>query len=493
MMVAQKLYEGIQLSKHGLQGLITYMRTDSVRTEPEALDSVRTYIQDKYGKDFLPPEAIIYKKKKGAGKTQDAHEAIRPTNLELHPDTVEGDLSPDEHKLYSLIWNKFISSQMASAIIDQTTVTLECNGHYFRSTGSIIKFAGFRKVYLEAVAEKILKKGEEVEAKIGSKLLPHLDLEEMLKAQKGPYSEEHWTAPPPRYNEASIVKELEEKGIGRPSTYASIISNIQDRGYVEKVENRFIPTELGSVVCKMLLTSFPNVMDVAFTAKVEDLLDNIEEGQVKWKKVLRDFWLEFEKTLEKAKEEMKNLKHQEIPTGIKCARCEGEYIIKWGKNGQFFACSNYPICNSTQDFKKHLDGTYEIIPKEYAKNPCPSCGNRLVVKTGRYGRFLTCEEYPKCKTTLPYTLDVNCPECKVGEFAEKKSRYGKIFYGCTRYPDCTNAMWTLPRKFDCPSCGYPVMGQRITKRNGEHLECPKCKYKVPIEETPYHDHEDDES
>ncbi len=308
-----------------------------------------------------------------------------------------------------------------------------------------------------------------------------------LTAKVDPSEEEHWTAPPPRFNEASLVKALEEQGIGRPSTYASIISNIQDRGYVDKTENRFLPTELGIVVCRMLIESFPEVMDVEFTAKIEEFLDQIELGEVKWQKMLSDFWKTFEKTLEKAKDEMKNLKKTLIPTGVHCLRCEdGEYHIKWGRNGQFFACSNYPECTSTEDFKKHLDGSYEILPKDYAEDPCPECGKKMVVKTGRFGRFLACEDYPNCKSSLPYTLDVKCPECKTGNFAEKKSRYGKLFYGCSSYPDCNNAVWSKPLDYGCESCGYPVMVERVTKREGRQLQCPKCKHKI---DNPFEDKE----
>lgn len=327
----------------------------------------------------------------------------------------------------------------------------------------------------------------EIHLKLDKKnILPDLNVGETFLPVEEAKAEEHWTNPPPRYNEASIVKALEENGIGRPSTYAAIISNISGRGYVEKNENRFEPTELGIVVCRMLIENFPEIMDVKFTARVEEELDKIEEGSIKWNKVVKDFWKDFEKTLAKAKEEMKNLKKTLIPTGIKCKKCSvGEYHIKWGRNGQFLACSNYPECNSTEDFKKHLDGTIEILPKTYHFAPCPTCGKRMVVKKGKYGRFCTCEDFPKCNTTLPYTLDVNCPECKTGRFAEKRSRFGTFFYGCSNYPDCQNAMRTLPRNFTCQSCGYPVMGQRETKRDGKHLQCPKCKYKVAIEDTPF--------
>jgi len=489
MMVAQMLYEGVQLRDHGLQGLITYMRTDSVRTEPEAMKSLRDYVSKKYGKDFLSGEEIVYKKK-GTSKVQDAHEAIRPTNLEFTPDEVRGDLDPDQQKLYELIWNKFISSQMSPAVIDQTTVTFESAGHFFKSNGSIIKFPGFRTVYLDSIAEKQSRKNEDAEESeepSKSGLLPDIAEGEVFQQKKSLESEEHWTSPPPRFNEASLVKALEEDGIGRPSTYAAIISNIQDRNYVEKIENRFIPTELGTVVCKMLVESFPDVMDIEFTAKVEEMLDKIEEGDISWKKVLREFWKGFELTLEKAKDEMKNLKKQSIPTGVHCRKCaDGEYQIKWGKNGQFLACSNYPDCNSTEDFKRTLDGVIHIVEKEFAKDPCPTCGKRMAIKKGKYGKFLACEEYPTCATTLPFTIDVQCPECKVGKFAEKKSRFGKLFYGCSNYPACTNAMWTKPFAFDCPGCGYPVMGEKFTKKNGKQLECPKCRHRVDMADTPYH-------
>lgn len=488
MMVAQMLYEGVQLRDHGLQGLITYMRTDSVRTEPEAMKSLRDYVSKKYGKNFLSSDEIVYKKK-GTSKVQDAHEAIRPTNLEFTPDEVRGDLDPDQQKLYELIWNKFISSQMSPAVIDQTTVTFESAGHFFKSNGSIVKFPGFRTVYLDSIAEKQSRKNEENEETDEPKtgLLPDIEEGETFQQKKSIESEEHWTSPPPRFNEASLVKALEEDGIGRPSTYAAIISNIQDRNYVEKIENRFIPTELGTVVCKMLVESFPDVMDIEFTARVEEMLDKIEEGEINWKKVLREFWKGFELTLEKAKDEMKNLKKQSIPTGVHCRKCaDGEYQIKWGKNGQFLACSNYPDCNSTEDFKRTLDGVIHIVEKEFAKDPCPTCGKRMAIKKGKYGKFLACEDYPQCATTLPFTIDVQCPECKVGKFAEKKSRFGKLFYGCSNYPACTNAMWTKPFAFDCPGCGYPVMGEKFTKKSGKQLECPKCRHRVDMADTPFH-------
>ncbi|MEI8347851.1 MAG: DNA topoisomerase, partial [Pseudomonadota bacterium] len=484
MTLAQKLYEGVNTTKFGMAGLITYMRTDSVRTDPEALTNLREYITKEYGKQFLSNELVIYTKK-GTNKVQDAHEAIRPSSLEYNPDDVKNDLDPDEFKLYNLIWNKFVASQMAPAVMDQTAAILEANKHFFKANGSQIKFAGFRTVYLEDLEKYSKKKDkDEEEEDENSTILPPLKKSENLKPVEIPSMLEHWTNPPPRYGEAMLVKELEEKGIGRPSTYAAIISNIQDRGYVDKIEGRFMPSELGIMVCRMLVESFPEIMDVDFTAGMEDLLDKIEEGEVAWKKVLKEFWAPFEKTLEKAKEEMKNIKKQSIPSGLKCIKCKtGDYMIKWGRNGQFLACSNYPDCNSTQDFKKHVDGSIEIIPKQYAKGKCPACAARLVVKKGRYGRFVTCENYPICKTTLPYMLEEHCPRCKTGNFTEKTSRYGKLFYGCSNYPNCNNAMWARPVAIDCPQCGYPVMGLRQTKK-GNMLECPGCKHKMPAPEQP---------
>ena len=484
MMTAQKLYEGVSLGRYGMQGLITYMRTDSVRTEPEFINFARGYIQKKYGKDYLPASPVLHKKK-GSSKVQDAHEAIRPTNLEYSPDSIKGDLEPDQEKLYRLIWNKFIASQMSPAVIDRTTLSFESQKHFFRANGSVIKFPGFRVIYLDSVGEKKGgKKGDDSDRSTG--LLPKLKKGEHLQFVKGPTLLEHWTAPPPRYNEASIVKDLEEKGIGRPSTYASIISNIQDRGYVEKIENRFHPTELGMVVCKMLIESFPEIMNVDFTASIEKLIDKIEEGNIKYKKVLKDFWKDFKKNLEKAKEEMKNLKKQLIPTGISCHKCEqGEYFIKWGRNGQFLACSAYPDCNSTHDFQKTGEGGIKILPKNWFHDSCPTCGKKMEVKTGRYGRFVRCEDYPQCDTTLPYTLPIRCPDCKTGKFAEKKGRYNKIFYGCTNYPDCTNALWSRPYEQDCKSCGYPLMIYRETRREGRQLQCPRCKFKIDWEETSF--------
>jgi len=478
MMVAQKLYEGIEVENLGPQGLITYMRTDSVRIGPEALDQVRSHIVQRYGRDFLPETPVFYKKKSQA-KVQDAHEAIRPTNLEFSPERLKKDLSSDEWRLYELIWNKFVSSQMSPAQLDQTSIVIQNGPHYFKTGGHVVKFLGFRAAYEDHKAEKdkTLKDDGAIEDQESS--IPVLQEGETPLLQKPLEVIEHWTQPPPRFQDASLVKILEEKGIGRPSTYAAIISNLVERSYVDKVENKLIPTELGKVVCNLLLENFPDVMNVDFTAKIEETLDKIEEGEANWKEVLKDFWSSFSLSLDKAKLEMKNLKKQQIPTGISCQKCsEGEYHIRWGKNGQFLACSQYPECNSTQDFKQTSEGKIQIIERKFIEGKqCPLCQSRMILKEGKYGRFLACENYPSCKGTSPVTVDVTCPKCKVGVFAEKKSRYGKLFFGCTQYPECSNALWFRPNKTSCPACGYALMMEKVSKKTGNYLECPECKHK----------------
>ncbi len=480
MSIAQKLYEGIKLKDDGPSGLITYMRTDSVRVDPQAISDVRDYIKRSYGEEYLPETPNMYQKKSQTQvKAQDAHEAIRPTNLDFLPAKIKADLSDDEYKLYSLIWNKFIASQMSQAILEQTTVMFNAEGYLFKTTGSLIKFAGFRTVYLESLMEKKQNQDEESSFSfLGERILPPLELGEVFSAIEKPLSREHWTSPPPRFSEATLVKDLDENGIGRPSTYAAIISNLQDRNYVQKLENRFRPTDLGTLVCQMLVKSFPSILDVEFTANIENQLDQIENGEISWKKVLKSFYGPFEKTLEKAKEEMKNLKKMQIPSGIDCRKCEkGEYLVKWGRNGQFLACSEYPECKSSEDFKRIPDGKIEIVEKEYTKEKCPTCSKRMIVKSGRYGRFFACEDYPNCKTALPYTIDVACPKCKKGKFAEKKGRF-KLFYGCSTYPECDNAVWDYPVAQDCPECHYPVVCKKTSKKIGDYLQCPECKFKI---------------
>ena len=414
MTLAQKLYEGVDLGDLGTTGLITYMRTDSVRVEPAAIASVRDYIQFRYGKEYLPTEPNIFKSKKSA---QDAHEAIRPTALEFTPETVQAKLEKDEFRLYQLIWNRFVASQMNAALYDLTAVDVATrdskgNNVVFRASGSVMKFPGFAAVYLEsqkdsAAAGAAAKRGESPDGEEGDKGLDQnraLKLPKIAKgdaiANKSLSAGQRFTQPPPGYTDASLVRDLEDKGIGRPSTYAAILSNIQDREYVEKRENKYYPSELGTVVTELLVQSFPDVLNSEFTADMENKLDLIEEGEADWKSILSKFWKPFEKTLAKAKIHMKNIKRQEVPTEIKCEKCGHNYVIKWGKLGSFLACSNYPECKSTQDYKKDDAGKIYIVPKEFTDKECEKCASPMVIK-GKFGKFLACSGIPIANPPLP--------------------------------------------------------------------------------------------
>ena len=467
MALAQRLYEGANLGDLGTHGLITYMRTDSVRIEPVALQDVRNYIEKEYGKEFLPAEAIQYKSKKSA---QDAHEAIRPSTLDFSPDQVKSYLEKDEHRLYQLIWNRFVASQMTPAIYDQTSVDIvtvdsDKKHVHFRATGSVIRFTGFTAVYMESVEEN----DKEAE---NEKILKITDLheKEVMKAEKLDPSQ-HFTQAPPRFSDASLIRDLEEKGIGRPSTYASILSNLQDREYVEKRENRYYPSELGTVVTELLTLSFPGILNTQFTADMENQLDDIEEGKANWKKTLSKFWKPFEKTLEIAKKQMKDVKRQEVPTDIVCEKCTHKMVIKWGKLGSFLACSNYPECKNTQDFKKDDQGQIVIVPKEYTDKKCEKCANPMIIKSGKFGKFLACSDYPNCKFTQAITIGIHCPLCAEGEIAQKQSRYNRLFYSCNKWPACTFATWDKPINVPCPECKFPIMTEKVTKRAGLMHKC----------------------
>lgn len=469
MTLAQHLYEGIDLGDLGTTGLITYMRTDSVRIEPGALGAVRDFIVLQYGKEYIPAEPNVYKSKKSA---QEAHEAIRPTSLEFSPDRIQHYLEKDEFRLYQLVWNRFVASQMNPAIYDQTAVDVlakDKQGHdqRFRATGSVLKFAGFTAVYMEGSEDA--EKAADAESEHALKL-PAIQVGDLVTREKIDPSQ-HFTQPPPRFTDASLIRDLEEKGIGRPSTYASILSNIQDREYVEKREGRYYPSELGTVVTELLVASFPDILNSEFTAEMENQLDDIEEGKANWKKTLAKFWKPFEKTLEIAKEQMKNVKRQEVPTDVKCEKCSHMMVIKWGKLGSFLACSNYPECKNTQDFKKDDQGMIVIVPKEYTDKKCEKCSNPMVVKGGKFGKFLACSDYPNCKFTLAITLGIPCPTCQVGEIAQKQSRYGRVFYSCNRWPNCNFASWDKPIPTPCPKCKYPILTEKITKKAGLMHKC----------------------
>lgn len=475
MTLAQRLYEGVDLGDLGTHGLITYMRTDSVRIEPGALQSVREYIELQFGKTALPSEPNIYKSKKSA---QEAHEAIRPTSLEFTPEKIEPFVEKDEFRLYQLIWNRFIASQMLPAVYDQTAIDIVSNDrtgvqHTFRTTGSVLKFSGFTAVYTEG-SEDDSKTDENAQAALK---IPALTESDQVQ-NKALNPTQHFTLPPPRYTDASLIRDLEEKGIGRPSTYASILSNLQDREYVEKREARYYPSELGVVVTELLILSFPDILNTEFTAGMENQLDEIEDGKIEWKATLRNFWKPFEKTLEKAKENMKNVKRQEVPTDVHCDKCNHMMVIKWGKMGSFLACSNYPECKNTQDFTKDDQGHIKIIPKEFTDKKCEKCSNPLVVKSGKFGKFLACSDYPNCKFTAPVTLGIPCPECKEGELSQRQSRYRRVFYSCNRWPQCNFATWDKPLHLPCPQCKYPILTEKITKRAGLMHKCVKkeCGY-----------------
>ena len=470
MLIAQKLYEGIEIGSEGPVGLITYMRTDSVRISADAQSEARKFIKDSIGSEYIPAKGIAYKNKKGI---QDAHEAIRPTSVFRSPDEIKEYVDKDSFNLYRLIWNRFVACQMSPAILDTTTIDIQAGEYLLRATGSVIKFPGFMKLYEEGrddSAQAIEGEEEDVLPSVAEgERLNFLSIE----------PKQHFTQPPARYTEASLIKELEEKGIGRPSTYAAILSTIQDRKYVEKKEGRFHPTELGVLVNDMLVEHFPELIDVTFTAKMEDELDEIEEGRYEWRQAVGDFYRPFDQHLEKARKEMRNVKGEETPTDIKCEKCGNSMVIKWGKLGYFLACSGYPECKNTMNFKKSEDGTIEAMKEETTGENCPQCGSPMVIKSGRFGRFFACSKYPDCKTTKPITTGIACPQegCG-GELTEKRSKRGKVFYSCTKYPTCTFAMWDKPVPKTCPQCGAPFMAEKYA-RGSSSIICIKkeCGYK----------------
>ncbi|MFY1828543.1 type I DNA topoisomerase [Myxococcus fulvus] len=494
MTLAQKLYEGVPLGEEGQTALITYMRTDSTRLSDDAVKQVREMIGTKYGAEYLPEEPVVYKSRKSA---QDAHEAIRPTSLEYPPERVRPFFDAmdeqDMFRLYELIWNRFVACQMKPAVYDQTSADISAGRATFRASGSTLKFPGYLAVYgagltpeEESEKEKAKAAGEEgAEGADAVGDLPLLNDNDKLGLQKLVH-EQHFTQPPPRFSEATLVKELEEKGIGRPSTYAAILSTIQDKKYVEKLESRFRPTDLGQMTNEMLVKHFPHELDVTFTATMEEKLDQISEGGAKWVTVLRDFYGPFKDTLEKAKAEMRDVKREEIKTDIACEKCGNHFVIKFGKMGHFLACSNYPDCKNTKDFKRDAEGKIVIVEEETTDELCEKCGKPMVIKRGRFGRFMACSGYPDCKTSKPISIGVNCPECKQGYLTERRSGRGKIFFGCNRYPDCRFAAWDRPLAESCPQCASPYLLQKFSKRDGAYISCPnkECDYRREVAEQP---------
>jgi len=464
MMTAQRLYEGIELGEEGPVGLITYMRTDSVRIAEDALKEVRTYISENYDPPFLPAKTRFFKNK---GKTQDAHEAIRPASMNYNPQKVKRFLSSDQFRLYQLIWNRFVASQMNPAIYDQTTIHVSVDQYMFRAQGAIMKFPGYTIVYTEGKEDK--EQPDEMES--GS-ILPDVKVNELLTLLKI-VPDQKFTQPPSRFSEASLVRELEEKGIGRPSTYAAILSTIQDRDYARLEQAKFHPTELGIIVTELLVKNFPKVMDISFTASMENQLDLIEEGKQKRIDTLQEFYAPFEEDLNKAKLEMRNVKREETPTDLICDKCQSPMVIKWGKNGKFIACSNYPACKSTRNIPQSEDGEKSTKGGEMTDTVCPKCGKSMLIKHGRFGRFLGCSGYPDCKHTMPISLGVKCPQegCE-GQIIEKRTKKGRSFFGCSNYPTCTFALWEKPIPESCPQCKSPFLLEKYSRSDGSYKACP---------------------
>jgi len=470
MRVAQQLYEGVELGPEGAVGLITYMRTDSTRVAPVAAAAARDWVATNFGERYAAaggPRLWSGKQQKGA---QEAHEAIRPTEIARHPDAVRRYLDRDQLRLYELIWQRFVAGQMAPAVYDTTTVDFDLTGrdghrYLFRATGSILKFDGFTRLYREA--------REDGDHKTLDDLAPLPELEagqrctllEIVPAQ-------HFTQPPPRYSEASLVKELEKLGIGRPSTYAQIISTLKDRDYVEVREKRFHPTPLGETVAKLLVRLFPDLFDVGFTSGMETRLDLIEEGELDWREVLGDFYGPFQKRLDEGEKKSDEVLREVVDAGAEaCPECGRALVLKWSRHGRFFGCSGYPECKYT----KPLDKKEKKEPRPIGR-PCPKCGSELVEREGRLGTFIACSNYPKCKHTEPVTVPgVKCPKCGEGDVAEKRSRRGKVFWSCTRYPDCDWSSWDRPVAGPCPDCGHTYLVVKSTKAKGEFLRCPGCK------------------
>ncbi len=480
MTLAQRLYEGIDLGQDGPVGLITYMRTDSTRINDEALGQAREYIRTAHGSDYLPAKPVRYKTGKAA---QDAHEAVRPTDVGLTPQRLAKLLDKDMLALYTLIWKRFVACQMAPALYDQTSIRIAAGAHELKATGSIMRFPGFMTLYVEAEDD-----GPEAIGKAGGDdaLLPDLKEGELLSLEEI-IPKQHFTQPPPRYTEATLVKALEENGVGRPSTYAAIISTIQDKEYVQLAQRKFQPTDLGKVVNELLVAHFPKVIDADFTALLEKELDEIETGKIAWVKVLRDFYGPFRENLEQAKEEMKSVKHSAVPTGLPCPLCGGELMIKWGRNGEFLACEKYPECKHTQDFTRDDEGKLKPLEREAPEESgesCEKCGSPMVFKHGRFGKFLACSGYPACKNVKALSTGVPCPEpgCD-GEIVQKVSKRGKLFYSCNRYPACTFALWDKPVARPCPICGSPYLLEKNSKK-GTRLACPDkaCRYAEKVEE-----------
>ncbi len=472
MVVAQQLYEGLDLGAGEYVGLITYMRTDSIRISEEAALEALDLVKQTFGPDYALSKPRSFQNK---NKVQDAHEAIRPTSVYQTPEKVAPYLNKDQLALYQLIWKRFVASQMAQALIDQNSIAIKAGDYTFSATGSSIRFPGFMALYLTA-------DDEEKGAKTGEKaMLPELSEKMQLKLNKID-PKQHFTTPPPRFSEASLVKELEENGIGRPSTYASILSTIRDKGYVEFIKGYFRPSELGFIVSDLLVENFPDILSVDFTANMENDLDRVETAEADALAVLSRFYETFEKRLASASENMLSVKGIGVPTDLKCPLCGKKLHIKVGKNGPFLACEGYPDCLYSRNYTRDEKGAIVALEPDYEAaegEVCDVCGRPMVVKQGRFGDFLACSGYPECKRTRSIaskaaarSTGVPCPEkdCD-GELVERTSKRGKVFYGCSRFPKCKFATWDKPIAKKCPDCGAPIMVEKETKRDGKIIKC----------------------
>ena len=481
MMVAQQLYEGIDIGGE-TTGLITYMRTDSVNLAMEAITEIRNLIADKYGARNVPKEPRVFKTK--SKNAQEAHEAIRPTSALRLPGEMQKHLSAEQFKLYELIWKRTVACQMQHATLDTISVDFSCGEglHTFRATGSSIADPGFMIVYLEGKDDNAINDDQET-------FLPPLEEGRPVPLQDI-IADQHFTEPPPRYNEATLVKALEEYGIGRPSTYASIISTLQNREYVSLDNKRFYPTDVGRIVNKFLTDHFTKYVDYDFTANLEDELDAVSRGEKDWIPVMSDFWQPFTQLIQEKESSVQRKDVTQEAIDEKCPECASPLSIRLGRNGRFIGCTHYPECSYTRNLDDGNGAGGSNEPDVIEGRNCPSCNSTLVIKTGRYGKFIGCSNYPACKhiepLEKPLDTHVACPQCKTGSILKRKARSGKIFYSCSGYPKCSYALWNAPVAESCPACDWPILTIKVTKKNGAEKVCPQkdCKYITPYEGDP---------
>lgn len=472
MALAQKLYEGVELGEEGRVGLITYMRTDSTRLSDDAVRDVREYIFSTYGKEYLPDTPRQFKKGRSS---QDAHEAIRPTSVQFTPKYVKRFLDKEMYDLYELIWNRFVACQMSPAMFEQTTVDVRGGDYLFRATDSIPKFRGFLQVYGDVVDEAEREAAEDEDPK--SRLPENLKAEDPASLTNV-IPNQHFTKPPARYTDSSLIKELEALGIGRPSTYALIVDTIQARKYVESRDRRLYPTELGMAVNRVLTKSFPHIINVGFTAKMEDELETIATGDATYIKVMEDFYHPFIRDVEEVDKTSGEVKKSlQVDTDEVCEVCGKPMIIKWGRNGRFMACKGYPTCKNTKPLPEEQEQMRHAVGVK-----CEECGADMVVKGGKFGAFLGCSTYPTCTYTRPLGIGVSCPKCKVGDVIERKTKRKRAFFGCSKYPNCDFASWDRPVNRSCDTCGNAYMVQKFSATRGEFLLCPECKAEIAKDE-----------